>query len=27
MRAKKTEWDQYRAQVSEWEIDQYLTLL
>jgi glutamine synthetase len=27
MRAKKTEWDQYRTQVSQWEIDQYLTLL
>jgi glutamine synthetase len=27
VRAKKTEWDQYRTQVSQWEIDQYLTLL
>jgi glutamine synthetase len=27
MRAKKTEWDEYRTQVSQWEIDQYLTLL
>jgi glutamine synthetase len=27
MRAKKTEWDQYRTQVTPWEIDQYLTLL
>ncbi len=27
MRAKMTEWDQYRTQVSQWEIDQYLTLL
>ena len=27
MRAKKTEGDEYRAQVSQWEIDQYLTLL
>ncbi len=26
MRAKKTEWDQYRTQVTPWEIDQYLTL-
>ena len=27
MRAKKTEWDRYRTQVTRWEIDQYLTLL
>jgi len=27
MRAKRTEWDEYRTQVSQWEIDQYLTLL
>jgi glutamine synthetase len=27
VRAKKTEWDQYRIQVTPWEIDQYLTLL
>lgn len=27
VRAKKTEWDQYRTQVTPWEIDQYLTLL
>ena len=27
MRAKKTEWDQYRTQVTPWEIEQYLTLL
>jgi glutamine synthetase len=27
MRAKTTEWDQYRTQVTPWEIDQYLTLL
>ncbi|HJX38478.1 MAG TPA: type I glutamate--ammonia ligase [Anaerolineae bacterium] len=27
MRAKKAEWDQYRTQVTPWEIDQYLTLL
>lgn len=27
MRAKRTEWDLYRTQVTEWEIDQYLTLL
>jgi len=26
-RAKKSEWDRYRTQVSQWEIDQYLTLL
>jgi glutamine synthetase len=27
VRAKMTEWDQYRTQVTQWEIDQYLTLL
>jgi glutamine synthetase len=27
MRAKKTEWDQYRTQVTPWEIEQYLSLL
>jgi len=27
MRAKKTEWDQYRTQVTPWEIERYLTLL
>jgi glutamine synthetase len=27
VRAKKSEWDRYRTQVSQWEIDEYLTLL
>ena len=27
MRAKKTEWEQYRTQVTQWELDQYLTFL
>jgi len=27
LRAKKTEWDQYRTQVTQWELDQYLTSL
>jgi len=27
MRAKNAEWDQYRTQVTQWELDQYLTFL
>lgn len=27
MRAKETEWNQYRTQVTQWELDHYLNLV